>query len=65
MMKKQEELANFKQNKMSTRRVVTNTIVHIILGLLALVWVFPIFWVIMTSFRAEKGSYSTTFFRNQ
>lgn len=62
MMKKQEELANFKKNKMSTRRVVTNTIVHIILGLLSLVWVFPIFWVIMTSFRAEKGSYSTTFF---
>lgn len=61
-MKKQEELANFKKNKMSTRRVVTNTIVHIILGLLSLVWVFPIFWVIMTSFRAEKGSYSTTFF---
>lgn len=62
MMKKQEELANFKENKMSTRRVVTNAVVHIILGLLALVWVFPIFWVIMTSFRAEKGSYSTTFF---
>lgn len=62
MMKKQEELANFKKNKMSTRRVVTNTIVHVILGLLSLVWVFPIFWVIMTSFRAEKGSYSTTFF---
>lgn len=61
-MKKQEELANFKENKMSTRRVVTNAVVHIILGLLALVWVFPIFWVIMTSFRAEKGSYSTTFF---
>lgn len=61
-MKKQEELANFKKNKMSTRRVVTNTIVHVILGLLSLVWVFPIFWVIMTSFRAEKGSYSTTFF---
>ncbi len=61
-MKKQEELANFKKNKMSTRRVVTNTLVHIILGLLSVVWVFPIFWVIMTSFRAEKGSYSTTFF---
>ena len=61
-MKKQEELANFKKNKMSTRRVVTNTVVHVILALLSLVWVFPIFWVIMTSLRAEKGSYSTTFF---
>lgn len=62
MMNKQDELANFKKNKMSTKRVVTNVIVHVILALLALVWVFPIFWVIMTSLRAEKGSYSTTFF---
>lgn len=61
-MNKQDELANFKKNKMSTKRVVTNVIVHVILALLALVWVFPIFWVIMTSLRAEKGSYSTTFF---
>ena len=64
-MKKQEELANFKKNKMSTKRIVTNTIVHVILALLAVIWVFPIFWVIMTSFRAGKGSYSTTFFPDE
>ena len=26
------------------------------------IWIFPLFWVIMTSFRAGKGSYSSTFF---
>ena len=41
---------------------VVNVIVHVILAILAIIWVLPIFWVILTSFRAEKGSYVTTFF---
>ena len=44
------------------RRFINNTIVHVILGILAVIWVFPIVWVILTSFRAEKGSYVSTFF---
>ena len=43
-------------------KLVNNIIVHMILGILAAVWVFPVLWVIMTSFRAEKGSYVSTFF---
>ncbi len=43
------------------KRFVTNTIVHIVLAILAVIWVFPILWVILTSFRAEKGSYVSTF----
>lgn len=44
------------------RKTVTNVIVHVILAILAFIWVLPIFWVILTSFRGEKGSYVTTFF---
>ena len=44
------------------RRFINNTIVHVILAVLAMIWVFPIVWVILTSFRAEKGSYVSTFF---
>lgn len=44
------------------KRFITNTAVHISLGILAAVWVLPILWVILTSFRAEKGSYVSTFF---
>ena len=44
------------------RKLVTNIIVHVILTILAIIWVLPIFWVVLTSFRAEKGSYVTTFF---
>lgn len=45
-----------------TRKTVTNIIVHVILAILAFIWVLPVFWVILTSFRGEKGSYVTTFF---
>ena len=44
------------------RRFIHNTIVHVVLAILALIWVFPILGVILTSFRAEKGSYVSTFF---
>ncbi|MBQ4529492.1 MAG: sugar ABC transporter permease [Lachnospiraceae bacterium] len=45
-----------------TRRFIANTVVHICLAALAIVWLFPIFWVILTSFRGEKGSYVSSFF---
>lgn len=37
--------------------MLNNTVVHVILAALAAIWVFPIIWVVLTSFRAEKGSY--------
>lgn len=43
------------------KRAINNTIVHIVLAVLATIWVFPIVWVVLTSFRAEKGSYVSTF----
>lgn len=61
-MENQDVLAGLPKNEISAKRKTTNTIVHVCLGILAAIWVFPIFWVIMTSFRAGKGSYSTTFF---
>lgn len=45
-----------------TTRFITNSLVHVLLAVLAIIWLFPIFWVIMTSFRAEPGSYVSTFF---
>ena len=39
------------------KRMINNTVVHIVLAILAVIWLFPIFWVVLTSFRAEKGSY--------
>ena len=45
-----------------SKRFVSNVIVHVVLAILSIIWLFPIFWVVLTSFRAEKGSYVSTFF---
>lgn len=47
---------------MKRKQLVSDVIVHIVLAVLSIIWVFPIFWVILTSFRAEKGSYVSSFF---
>lgn len=44
------------------KKNVVNVIVHVILAILSVIWLLPVFWVILTSFRAEKGSYVSTFF---
>ena len=54
-----------KKTKMTAAKVrkkISNVFVHVILAILAFIWILPIFWVILTSFRAEKGSYVSTFF---
>ena len=50
-----------KKNKEKTSTVIGNILVHVGLGIVAFIWVLQILWVIMTSFRAGKGSYYTTF----
>lgn len=49
-------------NKYKIKKFIENSVVHVILAILSVIWVMPIFWVILTSFRARKGSYSSTFF---
>lgn len=47
--------------KMSTQRKIINTIIYIFLSVLALIWILPILWVILTSFREEPGSFTPYF----
>ena len=51
-----------KEKSYKRSKQISNLIVHIVLAILAFIWVFPVLWVVMTSFRAEKGSYVSTFF---
>ncbi len=55
-------MQNTKKNRKSTKRIVVNVLVHLLLAFLAFIWVMPIVWIVLTSFRAEPGSYVTTFF---
>ena len=41
------------------RKTVINVIVHIFWQYWHFIWSSPIFWVILTSFRGEKGSVGT------
>lgn len=44
---------------MKTKRFIKNSAVHVLLAVLSIIWVLPIFYVILTSFRAEGGSYKS------
>ena len=44
-----------KVGSMSRKKHITNIFVYIILSILAIVWVFPIFWIVLTSFRVEQN----------
>ena len=49
------------KNKLSPRGRLVNFLVHLMLAVLAIIWVLPIFWIVLTSFRAEPGAYTSTF----
>ncbi len=54
-----KRLALNKKNRLGAS--LGNTAIHILLAILSAVWVFPIAWIVMTSFRGEKGSYISSF----
>lgn len=49
------------QKSINVKRNTNNFLSHILLVILSLVWLFPVFWVVMTSFRGERGSYAPYF----
>ena len=48
-------------NSAKARRTVTDIIVHIFLAVMCVVWLIPLAWVVIHSFRLEPGQYITTF----
>lgn len=47
---------------MSTNKKIKDVASYVTLIVLSVIWLLPIFWVVMTSFRAETGSYTSYFF---
>ena len=47
------------------RKKITNAIIHTMLAILSVAWIFPLVWVVLTSLRAGKGSYSKDFIPKQ
>lgn len=44
------------------RKTIGNVFVHLILAILSVIWLFPIVWIILISFKKEKGMYMSTLF---
>ena len=38
----------------------SDIVVHVILVILSVIWVIPILWIVLISFRGEKGQYVST-----
>ena len=51
-----------KTGSMRRNRMIADTAVHIILGIMAIIWIFPVLWVILTSFRGETTGAYTPYF---
>lgn len=51
-----------KTSTIRTARKIRTVVSYVGLSILSLIWVFPIFWVVLASFRQEKGSYTSYFF---
>ena len=44
------------------RKIIGNIFVYIILTVLSIIWLFPIVWIVLISFKKEKGMYMSTLF---
>ena len=44
---------------MKTRKTISNVLCHALLAVLGIIWVLPIFYVVLTAFREEGGSYKS------
>ena len=51
-----------KTASMRTRKIIADTVTHIVLAVLSFIWVLPIAWIVLLSFSTQKGSYVTSFF---
>jgi len=51
-----------KTRSVKTGRIVSNTLTHVFLAIMCLIWIIPFIWLIMQSFRDGKGQFITTFF---
>ncbi len=40
---------------MKARGMISDVIVHVVLALLAIVWVIPVLWIALLSFSTQKG----------
>ncbi len=62
-----EAILNKKSKKggMKFRRILGNTVGQTVLSILAIIWIVPLIYLVIQSFRGEPGAWSPTFFPQQ
>ena len=53
---------NKESSSAKVRKTIGNVFVHLILAILSIIWLFPIVWIVLISFKKEKGMYMSTLF---
>lgn len=51
-----------KTSSIKFKQRLSNTIIYIVLSILSFIWILPVVWLVMQSFRLEKGSFTSYFF---
>ena len=51
-----------KTRSVRTGKIISNTLTHVFLAIMCIIWVIPFVWLIMQSFRDGKGQFIRTFF---
>jgi arabinogalactan oligomer/maltooligosaccharide transport system permease protein len=46
---------------MNRKNKIANAFIYAILSIMSLIWLFPVSWLLLTSFRGEKGAFTTNF----
>ena len=42
-----------KYGSLKTSRFISLTIIHVVLVVLAIIWLYPMFWILLSAFRVE------------
>ena len=53
---------NKETSSMKRNRFIANTVVHVILTIMSIVWLFPVVWILLESFNANPDAGSKSFF---
>lgn len=47
------------------RRILSTSVIYLILIIISVIWLIPVLWVVLTSFRAEPGAFTSSFIPEQ
>ena len=52
---------NLQPRSVRKQKLITNSVVHVFLAIMAVIWLLPLFYILMHSFRGEKGQFVSYF----